>query len=545
MTIHDAMHDPALFGPWFKDRASWRAWEAFLAALFGLPMTDEEAEIYRRHTGRTTLPAGPAREAWVVAGVRAGKSLIAALTATYLACFRDYSPYLAPGERARVMVLAGDREQAGVILGYVRAFFEIQLLRQLVANETRESIELSNRVVITIQTASFRRVRGYTCAAVICDEVAFWPTDEGGANPDAEIIKALRPRMTTIPGALLLCISSPYARKGSLWDAYHKHHGKDGPVLVWQAPTQAMNPSVDAQVIADAYAADEAAAAAEYGAEFRRDIESFVSREAVDDVVVLGRHELPPARGVEYVAFVDPSGGTQDSMTLAIAHQQQDGRVILDAVRERKPPFKPSEVVAEFAVTLKAYGCDRVTGDRYGGEWPPEQFRECGISYEPADKAKSDLYRELLPLVNNGQLELLDHPRLIAQLCSLERRTARGGRDSIDHPPNGRDDVGNAAAGAIVLAAGHTATMQVLSLDLDEEDRTRRHPFDRLGDGDRQQLEAALPWSIVEQPGPDLTCGNCGWRELKNGRPYCAVQFLYVKDRQPACALFDSAPKVA
>ena len=96
-----------------------------------------------------------------------------------------------------------------------------------------------------------------------------------------------------------------------------------------------MNPAVDAQLIADAYAADEAAAAAEYGAEFRKDIESFVSREAVEAVVVPGRHELPPSAGTPYVAFVDPSGGSQDSMTLAIAHQSVD-RTVLDCVRERR-----------------------------------------------------------------------------------------------------------------------------------------------------------------------------------------------------------------
>jgi hypothetical protein len=48
-------------------------------------------------------------------------------------------------------------------------------------------------------------------------------------------------------------------------------------VLVWQAPTQAMNPKVPAIFIANAYAEDEASAAAEYGAEFRRDLEAFVS----------------------------------------------------------------------------------------------------------------------------------------------------------------------------------------------------------------------------------------------------------------------------
>ena len=66
---------------------------------------------------------------------------------------------------------------------------------------------------------------------------------------------------------------------------------------------------------------------------------------------------------------------------------------------------------------------------------------------------KNDLYRELLPLLNGGRAELLDHPRLAAQLCSLERRTARGGRDSIDHPPGAHDDVANCVAGAIVTAS--------------------------------------------------------------------------------------------
>jgi hypothetical protein len=59
-------------------------------------------------------------------------------------------------------------------------------------------------------------------------------------------------------------------------------------------------------------------------------------------------------------------------------------------------------------------------------------------------------------LLNSGRVELLDHPRLHAQLLSLERRTARGGKDSIDHPPNGHDDLANAVAGALVATVGAT-----------------------------------------------------------------------------------------
>lgn len=95
--------------------------------------------------------------------------------------------------------------------------------------------------VIEIHTASFRAVRGYSVVAAICDELAFWRSDES-ANPDAEILAALRPAMATIPGALLLAISSPYARRGALWTAYRDHYGRhNSDVLVWQAASRAMN----------------------------------------------------------------------------------------------------------------------------------------------------------------------------------------------------------------------------------------------------------------------------------------------------------------
>jgi len=133
-------------------------------------------------------------------------------------------------------------------------------------------------------------------------------------------------------------------------------------------------------------------------------------------------------------------------MTLAIGHRE-DGLVILDALRESKPPFSPAQVVKENISLLDRYGIHEATGDRYGGDWPREQFRNRGIRYELADLPKTDLYRELLPSLNSARIELLDHPRLLNQLLSLERRTARGGRDSIDHPPQGHDDLANVVAG--------------------------------------------------------------------------------------------------
>jgi hypothetical protein len=449
VTILDAIADPHLFAPWFKQKATWRAWQAFLAALFALPMTPEQLAVYQRCTGRTEPPDAPASEGWLVCGRRAGKSFTLALIAVFLACFRDWQPYLAPGERATVMVIATDRKQARVIFRYIGALLSgVPMLARMIERETVEAFDLSNSVSIEVQAASYRSTRGYTIVAALCDEMAFWPTDNA-AEPDYEILAALRPGMATIPGAILLCASSPYARRGALWDAHRRHHGKNGdPIIVWQADTRTMNPTVPQRVIDDAMERDPASAAAEYGAQFRSDIESFIAREAVEACVAVGLRERAPAIGVSYVAFVDPSGGSADSMTLAIAHRADDNAIV-DATRERKPPFSPEDVVAEFAALLKSYRISKVTGDRYGGEWPRERFREHGITYESAANPKSDLYRDMLPAINSGQLELLDDARLVGQIVGLERRTARGGRDSIDHAPGGHDDLSNAVAGVV------------------------------------------------------------------------------------------------
>jgi hypothetical protein len=153
------------------------------------------------------------------------------------------------------------------------------------------------------------------------------------------------------------------------------------------------------------------------------------------------------------MAAVDPSGGSSDSMTLAIAHADGE-RGILDLVREWRPPFSPESVVIEIASICRQYGLTEVIGDRFGGEWPRERFRVHGIEYEIASMPRSDAYLTLLPALNTpGQIELLDNPRLISQLCQLERHTGRSGKDSVDHPRNSHDDVINAAALALVAAA--------------------------------------------------------------------------------------------
>src|SRR5439155_25924753 len=100
---------------------------------------------------------------------------------------------------------------------------------------------------------------------------------------------------------------------------------------------------------------------------------------------------------------------------------------------------------------LNRYRVTTIVGDRYAGEWPREQFRKRGVTYEPSDLSASDLFRELLPRLNTRTIALLDHPRAIGQLASLDRKVGRN-RDVIGHPRNGKNDVANAIAGVSWIA---------------------------------------------------------------------------------------------
>lgn len=450
--MREALADPQLLGNALPGD-SHRLWRILLIAINGEPLTAEERPAFEAVTGRAQEPAERLEEFWGVIGRRGGKTKAMAALSAYLGGLCDYSDVLAPGERGTLPIMAASTTQARTAFMHVSAVFSRSpMLSTLIVGETNEELRLATNIDIAIRPANFKTIRSITAVAAIADEVAFWAV-EGSNNPDSEILDAIRPSLATTGGPLI-AISSPYARRGELWQTYRRHFGPDGDrlILVAQGPSRTFNPMVPQKFIDRAYERDEAVAKAEYGAEFRTDIEALLTREAIDAVTISGETERARVYGRHYYGFVDPSGGSSDSFTLAIGHKNE-GIAYLDVVRERKPPFSPEEVVIEYVSLLKAYGIYTVHGDRYAGEWPREQFKKHGINYEVTERTKSEIYRDLVPVINSQQCALLDIPRLQQQLIGLERRTTRGGRDSIDHAPGGHDDLANAAAGVIAYAA--------------------------------------------------------------------------------------------
>jgi hypothetical protein len=321
-------------------------------------------------------------------------------------------------------------------------------------------------------------------------------SSETSANPDKEILRGLKPALGTIPNSILLCASSPYAKKGSLYEAHKKHYGQNGDnILVWKAPTKVMNPSFPQSEIDAAYENDPESASAEYGAEFRSDISTFIDRQIVEACVERGVLERPFRAGLRYSAFVDPSGGSSDSMTMAIAHKEGEVHVI-DVAKEIPAPFDPESAVAEFVRALKAYRIREVTGDRYAAEWTRQSFERHGVCYKLSEMNRSELYLETLPALNAKRVRLLDNARLIGQLAGLERRTTRGGKDSVDHSPGAKDDLANAVAGAIAVGAVPTNTVTYESLD-SFFGRTNPDNF-AMVDGERKYV--GPPPNVVPHP---------------------------------------------
>jgi hypothetical protein len=451
ITVSEALASPKLFAPFFAG-SSWDTWRAVIKAVYAEPMNDSELERFRAVAERDP-PAKPVSEVAIIVGRGGGKDSIASLIATVTAVTFDPRGKLRPGEKAVVMCLAVDRSQASIVYGYIRAYFEqIPALAKLVRHIDNESIELDSGVCVEVHTNSFRSVRGRSLLCAIFDEVAFWRSEDS-QNPDFEVAGAIAPGLARIADSALILISSAHKRSGLLYQKWKDHYGRNDPdVLVVRGSTLQFNPTFNAKIIQRQLADDPALYSAEYNSVWRDDLSTFISRallEAATDVGVLVR---PPQEGLKYFAFADPSGGVHDSFALGIAHQDKD-TVLLDLLFEKFAPLDPFSTADEIAALLKEYHCGEVTGDAYAARWVTDAFARIGVTYRKSDADRSAVYLDVLPLFTAGRARLLDSPRLVGQLAGLERRTFSTGRDRIDHGRSGHDDLANAAAGALTLAA--------------------------------------------------------------------------------------------
>jgi len=457
------------------DLALSPAQETLLRAIYGLPFSDAQHELYRACTGRQTAPTGAFAEATVIAGARAGKdSRIAAPIICFEAVFGRHERHLARGEQGVIPLVAQDQRATQIAFGYIREYLtRSRLLNALVAEVGTSEITLINGITIKCFPCTLRSLRGWSMPAGVLDEVAFFRL-EGQADADVEVQASIRRGMIAFPTTRLVKISTPFMRGGVLYEDFKRGFGQDDPdLLVWRASSRLMNPStITAERLEKERRLDPTRFAREYEAEFTEDVDAFLPAQYVDEAVRRGRHELSPRDDLRYIAAVDPSGGGTDAFTLAIVHSEgpeSDRRIVQDVMRGwRRRGHESADlegVVKEIADICRRYRLSAVHGDRYAAAWIRDRFRAEGIRYlDPEVKVPNDptatryvdkslAYLETEPLFTQGRIELLDHPQLARELMLLERRPRAGGRMLVDHPTGGHDDYANALALAATLAA--------------------------------------------------------------------------------------------
>lgn len=463
----------------FKKRDSWFNWFILLAVAYGLPPgivadafgqpVDKVLATFKTFTGRASWPSKRCHELWILSGRKSGKSRIISVIIIFEMMVRTaWQQYLSPGETCIFPAIAVDRQQARIIFDFCKGILKSNKhYRGMIASESKEEIELTNRATLRVMTADKASSRGPLYGILAADEVAWWRSGNLFANPDDEVFGAIEPGL--YDEAMIISISTVAGEFGLLHQTYKEHYGRDDDdVLVWKSDTRSMNPGYSQNKIDRLLAKDVNIARAEYFSEFRTDLAGLYNSTALEDCRTSGQMEIPYQSGNRYFGFVDMSGGRKDSYSLAISHHE-DGKVFVDCTMEiiPSPRVKPSDVCHDFAAILKSYGLSQATGDQYGAQWIVEGFEREGITLEKSALNSSALYIDCIGPFSNRAVSLPDDDRLLHQLRALMRKIVPGGKDKVlsGKADRSHSDLSNAVCGSIHLAqeggAGSGGTIEL------------------------------------------------------------------------------------
>ena len=122
------------------------------------------------------------------------------------------------------------------------------------------------------------------------------------------------------------------------------------------------------------------------------------------------------------------------------------------------------------AQALRAVGRAR---RQYAAAWSEERFRVHGVTYLASERTTTEHFVAFLPLLTSNTVELLDHGQLRHELCGLERRAGRSGRDAVSHRVGGHDDARPAWRGPACWRRRSRRGIRVCSANLRDTPRAR------------------------------------------------------------------------
>lgn len=451
MNIIEFIESPEML----NDKTLSLAQRTALKAVYGLPLTYNELEMFKKITGLTRYRAGTEwDEASFILGRRSGKSdKIASSIALFEACCRKHK--LSVGQTGVVMVVASEKKrQAKIVFQYIEGKLKKSpILKKMIDNITQECITLNNGVEIQVYPCSIGKVRGVSLICFIADEVAHWKIE--GRDVDVDVLDSVRPGLD-FDYSKLIKISTPYMMRGEIWQDYKDFYGKaNNDVIVFQGDTLLFNPTYSEKKLAKLKKRKPLTYRTEHEAFFRTDLSAMYDPAMIDKAVNFDRPlKISQVEGVDYKCYVDVAGGGgKDSYSICVGHLENE-KAIIDMVRSRAPKFNPDEVTSQYCDLIKEYRVSKVIGDKFSGDWASNSFAKHDIGYERSEKTKSELYLEAESPFNTERVDIPDKELAVTQLKNLIRKTRSGGKDSVDTDSGQPEDEANVIAGVIWLLTG-------------------------------------------------------------------------------------------
>ncbi len=469
------------------------AQEVILRALYGLPMTDEQIELYQYITSpENEYEAGTILDegCWVL-GRRSGKSLLCAIVALYEATRKKWKKYLLPNQIGYVILIATREKQSiDIIQTFCRQILENSKIAYLIDDSYASSLTLKTGIRIESFPCNSTSPRGYACVCFVLDECGHYSTS--GPKADIDIFNSIRPAMAQFakvhPKTLL--ISSPAAKQGLLYDQFNEGFEVGGRLTV-QASTRVINPEIPQEFIDSEYKRDPDNSSREYGAEFSETVSGFFAscEQALRDCFTLcpagTETEMPYNAENKYFAAIDQSGLTgRDRWCFTISHNdRRQNKIILD-VHRTWATKNLDNIMGEIALLCQEYRIGEVQIDRYAKGFVEELFRQKGLTTVIRDLLPS-IYTQFKTLVISGKLCLPDFKPLKDGLSQTRAFYGKNNNLAISHErtQQGHGDLADASVTSIVAASKSNVFYEAITparqRELDEQER-RNSEYDIL-----------------------------------------------------------------
>lgn len=438
----------------------------------------------------------PARQICVVAGIRGGKTTLAACAAVAGALRADLSS-LRADETAAGLIVAPHADSAAETYRVLRELAEGHpSVRALLVGEPRASrltlrrpsdgrrVEL--RVVAAGKGGLTLRSRWLT--SVVLDEGAFFETSSTAAVTDRAQLDAVRHRV--VPGAQIWLISSPYAAKGLLHDTWRTT--APGWHVV-HAPSSALNPKYwTPERVARAVSEDYESASREVLAQFVDGATTLFSTAAVERAA---KHPVsPPVPHRRYVAAMDPA--SRVNPWTAVVATRSATRYEIVAAREWVPKgadLDPDEVLADLASWLRPYGVTVVLTDQYGYASTAALARRHGLSlslHTTTEKSAMQSHLWLRKRLEADEVALPPVPELLADMQDVQRVLGSGGRARVEYQRRGPRHADYVPAIVLGLSALRDAPPA-------DDERAKREAEDAEHEPGlkRTRVNPAMPWA--------------------------------------------------